>query len=101
MLQLIFQPVVGWLTDKKHLPHTLSVGMGLTFAGLLALALANNYPLILISACVIGLGSAIFHPEASRVAHMAAGARRAPSSRWAWAPRAPGRWRPPRARRWT
>jgi FSR family fosmidomycin resistance protein-like MFS transporter len=50
--------------------------MGLTFAGLLALALANNYPLILISACVIGLGSAIFHPEASRVAHMAAGARR-------------------------
>jgi FSR family fosmidomycin resistance protein-like MFS transporter len=43
---------------------------------LLALALANNYPLILISACVIGLGSAIFHPEASRVAHMAAGARR-------------------------
>jgi FSR family fosmidomycin resistance protein-like MFS transporter len=72
----LFQPVVGWLTDKKHLPHTLSVGMGLTFAGLLALALANNYPLILISACVIGLGSAIFHPEASRVAHMAAGARR-------------------------
>ena len=72
----LFQPVVGWFTDKKHLPHTLSVGMGLTFAGLLALALANNYPLILISACVIGLGSAIFHPEASRVAHMAAGARR-------------------------
>jgi len=72
----LFQPLVGWITDKKHMPHSLAVGMGLTFVGLLALAVANNYALILISASVIGLGSAIFHPEASRVAHMAAGARR-------------------------
>ena len=72
----LFQPVVGWVTDKRSIPHSLTVGMGLSLAGLLALAAADNYPLILISAAVIGLGSAIFHPEASRVAHMAAGARR-------------------------
>ena len=72
----LFQPVVGWVTDKRSIPHSLTAGMGLSLAGLLALAAADNYPLILISAAVIGLGSAIFHPEASRVAHMAAGARR-------------------------
>ncbi len=72
----LFQPLVGWITDKKHMPGSLAVGMGLTFAGLLALSLANHYALILLSVAVIGLGSAIFHPEASRVAHMAAGARR-------------------------
>lgn len=72
----LFQPVVGWVTDKRSIPHSLAAGMGLSLAGLLALAAADNYPLILISAAVIGLGSAIFHPEASRVAHMAAGARR-------------------------
>jgi FSR family fosmidomycin resistance protein-like MFS transporter len=72
----LFQPLIGWITDKKHLPHSLAVGMGLTFVGLLALSLADNYPLILVSAAIIGLGSAIFHPEASRVAHMAAGTRR-------------------------
>jgi FSR family fosmidomycin resistance protein-like MFS transporter len=72
----LFQPLVGWITDKKHMPHSLAVGMGLTFVGLLALALAKNYPVILISASIIGLGSAIFHPEASRVAYMAAGSRR-------------------------
>ena len=72
----LFQPVVGWVTDKRSIPHSLTAGMGLSLAGLLALAAADNYPLLLISAAVIGLGSAIFHPEASRVAHMAAGARR-------------------------
>jgi FSR family fosmidomycin resistance protein-like MFS transporter len=58
------------------MPHSLAAGMGLTLAGLLALAFANSYPLVLISAAMVGLGSAIFHPEASRVAHMAAGQRR-------------------------
>jgi FSR family fosmidomycin resistance protein-like MFS transporter len=72
----LFQPLVGWITDKRHMPHSLAVGMGLTLLGLLALAFANSYPEIVVSASVIGLGSAIFHPEASRVAHMAAGARR-------------------------
>jgi MFS transporter, FSR family, fosmidomycin resistance protein len=72
----LFQPLVGFVTDKKPMPHSLAVGMGLTLVGLLALAFANSYTLIIISAAIVGLGSAIFHPEASRVAHMAAGARR-------------------------
>jgi FSR family fosmidomycin resistance protein-like MFS transporter len=72
----LFQPLVGMVTDKKPMPHSLAVGMGLTLVGLLALAFANSYALILISAATLGLGSAIFHPEASRVAHMAAGSRR-------------------------
>jgi FSR family fosmidomycin resistance protein-like MFS transporter len=72
----LFQPLVGMVTDKKPMPHSLAVGMGLTLVGLLALAFANSYTLILISAATIGLGSAVFHPEASRVAHMAAGSRR-------------------------
>src|SRR5580692_6037728 len=72
----LFQPLVGLVTDKRPMPHSLAAGMGLTFVGLFALAFANSYPLILVSAAIIGLGSAIFHPEASRVAHMAAGTRR-------------------------
>ena len=72
----LFQPLVGLLTDKKPMPHSLAAGMTLTLIGLLALAFANSYALVLVSAVVIGLGSAIFHPEASRVAHMAAGSRR-------------------------
>jgi FSR family fosmidomycin resistance protein-like MFS transporter len=72
----LFQPLVGFVTDKKPMPHSLAAGMGLTMAGLLALAFANTYALVLVSAATIGLGSAIFHPEASRVAHMAAGTRR-------------------------
>jgi len=71
----LFQPLVGFVTDKKPMPHSLAAGMGLTMAGLVALAFANTYALVLVSAATIGLGSAIFHPEASRVAHMAAGTR--------------------------
>ncbi|HEX8295379.1 MAG TPA: MFS transporter [Chthoniobacteraceae bacterium] len=72
----LFQPIVGWVTDRRPMPHSLAVGMGLTLLGLLWLSVASSYPLILASAATVGLGSAIFHPEASRVAHMAAGARR-------------------------
>jgi FSR family fosmidomycin resistance protein-like MFS transporter len=72
----LFQPIVGWITDKKPMPHSLAAGMGFTLVGLLILAAANSYPLILVAAATVGLGSAIFHPEASRVAHMAAGTRR-------------------------
>lgn len=72
----LFQPLVGLVTDKRPMPHSLATGMGLTLVGLLGLAFADRYPLILISAATLGLGSAIFHPEASRVAHMAAGQRR-------------------------
>jgi FSR family fosmidomycin resistance protein-like MFS transporter len=72
----LFQPLVGFVTDKKPMPHSLAAGMGLTMTGLLALAFANTYALVLVSAATVGLGSAIFHPEASRVAHMAAGTQR-------------------------
>ncbi|HTI73232.1 MAG TPA: MFS transporter [Candidatus Limnocylindria bacterium] len=72
----IFQPVVGFVTDRRTIPHTLSIGMSLTLLGLLSLAFAPSYHVILLSAGLIGLGSSIFHPEASRVAHMAAGERR-------------------------
>lgn len=72
----ILQPVVGWITDRRPMPHSLAVGMGLTLIGVLALAAADSYPHLLLAAATVGLGSAIFHPEASRVAHMAAGSRR-------------------------
>jgi FSR family fosmidomycin resistance protein-like MFS transporter len=72
----LFQPVVGIITDRKPMPYSLAVGMGLTGMGLISLALASSFATILCSAALIGSGSAIFHPGASRVAHMAAGRRR-------------------------
>ncbi len=72
----LFQPIVGFITDKRSMPYSLPVGMSLTLTGILLLSVATSYPLVLMSAATIGLGSAIFHPEASRVAHMAAGKRR-------------------------
>lgn len=72
----LFQPLVGWALDRKPIPHSLAFGMGLTFIGLLGLSVANSFAFILVAAGTVGLGSAIFHPEASRVAHMAAGLRR-------------------------
>src|SRR5271170_6268339 len=52
----LFQPVVGFVTDKRPTPHSLAVGMSLTFIGLIALAFAPNYPLVLASAATLGLG---------------------------------------------
>lgn len=72
----ILQPLVGMYTDKKPRPYSLALGMGLSLIGLLALSKAQGFGPIVASAAVIGMGSAIFHPEASRVAHMAAGRRR-------------------------
>ena len=71
----LLQPVVGIFTDRKPLPKSLPVGMGSTFCGLILLAFAPTYPLLLLGASLIGIGSAIFHPEASRVARMASGGR--------------------------
>ncbi|MFC5585889.1 MFS transporter [Nitratireductor kimnyeongensis] len=71
----LLQPAIGLTTDKKPMPYSLPVGMGSTFIGLLLLATAANYPLLLIGAMFIGLGSAIFHPESSRVARLASGGR--------------------------
>jgi FSR family fosmidomycin resistance protein-like MFS transporter len=71
----LLQPVVGTVTDRRPMPYSLAVGMGSTFCGLLLLAKASTYPLILLAAALIGIGSAVFHPEASRVARSAAGGR--------------------------
>ena len=71
----ILQPMVGLYTDKNPLPYSLAFGMASTLIGLVTLALATTYPLLLTGAALIGIGSAIFHPEASRVARMASGGR--------------------------
>ena len=71
----LFQPLVGFYTDKNPKPFSLAIGMGSTLLGLLLMSQAGSYPVILIAASLIGLGSAVFHPEASRVARMASGGR--------------------------
>jgi len=71
----MLQPVVGMYTDKKPKPYSLVVGMGFTLTGLLLMSQATSYEVILIAAALIGMGSSVFHPEASRVARMAAGGR--------------------------
>lgn len=71
----IFQPVVGLYTDRHPKPYSLVAGMGLTLTGLVFLALAPGYHMVLIAAGTIGLGSAIFHPESSRMARLASGGR--------------------------
>src|SRR5262245_2483898 len=60
----LFQPLVGWAFDRRPVPHSLAFGMGLTLVGLLGLSVASNFHFILMAAATIGLGSAIFHPEA-------------------------------------
>ena len=71
----VFQPVVGFLTDKHPFPQSMTFGMGSTLIGLLLLATATSYPLLVLGAAMIGIGSAVFHPEASRLARAAAGRR--------------------------
>jgi FSR family fosmidomycin resistance protein-like MFS transporter len=71
----LLQPVVGHFTDKKAQPFSLAVGMGSTFFGLLLLSVAHQYGVILIAAALVGLGSAVFHPESARIARLASGGR--------------------------
>ena len=71
----ILQPLVGRFTDRHPKPYSLAFGMAMTLAGLVFLSRAASYPMILVSSVMVGMGSSIFHPEASRVAHMAAGDR--------------------------
>ncbi len=71
----LLQPVVGWYTDRHPQPFSLVIGMGSTLTGLLLLSHAPSFPLLLLGASVVGLGSSIFHPESSRVARMASGGR--------------------------
>ena len=70
------QPSVGLYTDHHPLPYSLPMGMGVSLVGLIVLAFAPNYVALLISAALIGAGSGVFHPEASRVARLASGGRR-------------------------
>ena len=76
MASSILQPFTGLYADKRPQPYALSVGMCFTLVGLLLLAFAENYLLILMAATVVGLGSAVFHPTASRVAQMASGGKK-------------------------
>jgi FSR family fosmidomycin resistance protein-like MFS transporter len=71
----VFQPLVGFYTDRHPKPYSLVIGMALTLCGLFALALAARYEFILLAAGMVGLGSAIFHPESSRMARLASGGR--------------------------
>ncbi|SDD32041.1 MFS transporter, FSR family, fosmidomycin resistance protein [Paenibacillus sp. UNCCL117] len=76
MTASVMQPLIGMYSDRKPQPYMLPVGMCFTFVGVLGLALAPNYWLVLASVLLVGIGSAIFHPEGSRVAYMAGGSRR-------------------------
>jgi FSR family fosmidomycin resistance protein-like MFS transporter len=71
----LLQPVIGHFTDKKAQPFSLAIGMGFTFFGLLLLSIAHQYTIILIAASLVGLGSAVFHPESARIARLASGGR--------------------------
>ncbi len=71
----LLQPLIGYYTDKNPTPWSLPVGMGFTLTGLVLLALAQSYSMLLIAAALIGTGSSVFHPESSRVARMASGGR--------------------------
>ena len=71
----LLQPLIGLATDRRPVPQSLALGMGFTLCGLVMLALGTSYVWLLTGAGLIGLGSAVFHPEASRVARAAAGNR--------------------------
>ena len=76
MTSSILQPFTGYYADKHPRPYALSAGMCFTLVGLLLLAFASNYGLILIAVSVVGLGSSIFHPTASRVTQIASGGKK-------------------------
>lgn len=71
----LLQPLIGMATDKHPQPRSLPFGMISTFTGVLLLAFASHYPMLLAGAMLIGIGSAVFHPESSRVARLASGGR--------------------------
>jgi FSR family fosmidomycin resistance protein-like MFS transporter len=71
----LLQPTIGIYTDRKPQPYSLAIGMGSTLIGLILLSVADQYMTVLFAAAMVGTGSAVFHPEASRVARMASGGR--------------------------
>ncbi|WP_269237656.1 MFS transporter [Flavobacterium flavigenum] len=72
----ILQPFVGMYTDKKSKPYSLIIGMLFTMTGLFLVSIASNFTYLLLSVSLIGIGSSIFHPESSRVAHLASGGKK-------------------------
>lgn len=71
----IFQPIIGLVTDKKPQPYSLVIGMSLNLIGILTLSISHSLGMVLIAVFLTGLGSSIFHPEASRLAYMASGGK--------------------------
>lgn len=76
MVSSVMQPTVGTFTDKRPVPYALPIGLACSMIGMFALAFAPNFWVILLSVIFIGLGSAVFHPEGSRVVYLAAGNKR-------------------------
>src|ERR1700759_1562800 len=73
MIASILQPFVGLYTDRRPQPFALAVGMAFTLVGLVLLAFAGNFVAVLCAVAFVGMGSSVFHPEASRVAHLSSG----------------------------
>jgi FSR family fosmidomycin resistance protein-like MFS transporter len=75
MTASLLQPLVGLYTDRRPQPYSLAIGMGCTLVGLLLLAVAGSFAVLLLAAALVGMGSSVFHPESSRVARLASGGR--------------------------
>jgi FSR family fosmidomycin resistance protein-like MFS transporter len=73
LVACLLQPFVGLYTDRRPKPYSLAIGMGLTLVGLILLAAASTFGILLIASGFVGMGSSIFHPESSRVARLASG----------------------------
>lgn len=71
----VLQPLLGSFIDRRPKPYSLAVGMGFTLTGLVLLSMAGSFAVLLLAAALVGTGSAVFHPESSRVARMASGGR--------------------------
>src|SRR5690348_1350896 len=71
----LLQPLVGLYTDRHPKPYSLATGMSFTLTGLILLAFAPTFHMLLLAAAMVGMGSSVFHPESSRVARMASGGR--------------------------
>lgn len=71
----LLQPTIGVYTDRRPQPYSLAIGMGSTLIGLVLLSMVDSYAMVLLAAALVGTGSAVFHPEASRVARLASGGR--------------------------
>lgn len=75
MSSSLFQPVIGLITDKRPYPYSLPIGMTFTMIGIFSLAFASSFTAVLIAVFLTGIGSSVFHPEASRLAYLASGGK--------------------------